>query len=270
MAATVNRTSSATDLLRSVSTTWDLLLAITLRDIRVRYQGTFLSFIWWIARPLTLGTVLYIALGRVLGLRADVPNYSIFLLSALFPWFWFSSSILQATGIFVGNGGLLKKVRFPKLILPLSAVLFNTSQFLLTLPILIGFVLVAGIDPELMWLAGIPALMALQLLLLIGLGTLLATLSVFLRDLGPMVDVALLLLFYLSAIIFPLDLVPPEFRWVMALNPVAPLIDAWRNLFLHGEFIDGAIWPVLIITAASLAVGLFAFNKLERHFADAL
>ena len=270
MAATVSKTNTAIDLLRSISTQWDLLQAITRRDIRVRYQGTFLSFIWWIARPLTLGTVLYIALGRVLDLRADVPNYSIFLLSALFPWFWFSGSISQATGIFVGNGGLLKKVRFPKLILPLSAVLFNTSQFLLTLPILIGFVLIAGIDPELMWLVGIPALMALQLLLLIGLGTLLATLNVFFRDVGPMVEVALLLLFYLSAIIFPLSLVPDEFRWVMALNPVAPLIDAWRNLFLHGQFLNGDIWPALVITAGSLVLGLFLFNKLEGHFADAL
>ena len=268
MATIVTRTTSATDLLKSISTTWDLLLAITLRDIRARYQGTVLSFIWWIARPLTLGTVLYFALGKVL--RIDIPNYSVFLLSALFPWFWFAGSIQQATGIFVGNGGLLKKVRFPKLILPLSAVLFNTSQFLLTLPILIGFVLVAGISPSTAWILGIPALIALQFLLLVGLGTLLATLNVFFRDLGPMVEVALLLLFYLSAIIFPLDLVPDEFRPVLALNPVAPLIDAWRNLFLHGEFIDGAIWPALVITAASLALGLYLFNKLERHFADAL
>jgi len=270
MAATVTQSDSKPGLLQSLSTTWDLLDAITRRDIRVRYQGTVLSFIWWIARPRTLGTVLYIALGRVLDLRADVPNYSIFLLSALFPWFWFSGSVQQATGVFVANGGLMKKVRFPKLILPLSAVLFNTSQFLLTLPILIGFVLIAGISPSTTWIVGIPALIALQLLLLIGIGILLATLNVFFRDLGPMVDVALLLLFYLSAIIFPLDLVPPEFRWVMALNPVAPLIDAWRNLFLYGEFLDGAIWPSLMITAGSLTLGLYLFNKLERHFADAL
>ena len=268
MAATVTQTTSATDLLRSVSRTWDLLMAITLRDIRVRYQGTVLSFIWWIARPLTLGTVLYFALGRVL--RLDIPNYSVFLLSALFPWFWFAGSIGQATGSFVSNGGLLKKVRFPKLILPLSAVLFNTSQFLLTLPILIGFVLIAGISPSATWIIGIPALLALQLLLLIGLGTLLATLNVFFRDLGPLVEVSLLLLFYLSAIIFPLDLVPDKFRPILALNPVAPLIDAWRNLFLYGEFLDGAIWPALLITAISAALGLFVFNKLEGHFADAL
>lgn len=268
MAATVTQGSNVADMLRSVSRTWDLLLAVTLRDIRVHYQGTVLSFIWWIARPLTLGLVLYFALGRVL--RLDIPNYSVFLISALFPWFWFSGSIQQATGIFVGNKGLLTKVRFPKLILPLSAILFNTSQFLLTLPILMGFVLVAGISPSVTWIYGIPALVALQLLLLIGLGTLLATLNVFFRDLGPIVEVALLLLFYLSAIIFPLDLVPDEFRPIMALNPVAPLIDAWRNLFLYGEFLDGAIWPSLLITVVSLSLGLLAFNKLERFFADAL
>lgn len=268
MAGNIVQTSSAPGLLTSLSTSWDLLLAITVRDMRVRYQGTVLSFIWWIARPLTLGTVLYFALGRVL--KLDIPNYSVFLLSALFPWFWFSSSVQQATGIFVGNSGLLKKVQFPKIILPLSAVFFNTVQFLLTLPILILYVLIAGIDAELTWIAGIPALMALQLLLIIGLAVLLASLNVFVRDLGPLVEVVLLLLFYVSAIIFPLDRVPDSFRPLLALNPVAPLIDGWRNLFLYGQFPDADIWPTVLLTAIVLAAGLFTFRRLEGHFADAL
>jgi len=269
--SSLEATPSASALARfseSFATTWNLLSAITMRDIRVRYQGTFLSFIWWVARPLALGLVLYFALGRVL--RLDIPNYSIFLISALFPWFWFSGSVSGATGSFVGNAGLLKKVRFPKLVLPLSSVFFNTVQFFVTIPILVGLVLAAGIDPEPMWLVGVPALVALQLLFICGLGILLATLNVFLRDLGPTVEVVLLLLFYVSAIIFPLDYVPSEFEPLMALNPVAPLIDAWRNLFLYGEFIDGAIWPTLVATALGVVLAFAAFTKLERYFADAL
>ena len=94
------------------------------------------------------------------------------------------------------------------LILPLSAVFYNTVQFLLTLPILAVFVVVAGIEPDVTWVVGIPILLILQFLLVVGLGTLLASLNVFFRDLGPLLDVVLLLMFYTSAVIFPLSRVP--------------------------------------------------------------
>lgn len=254
---------------RSTTAAWDLLLAVTVRDLRVRYQGTFFSYVWWIARPLALGLVLYFALGQVL--RVGVPNYPVFLIAGLFPWFWFSTSIQQAAGSFLGNGGLIKKVTFPKLILPLSAVLFNTAQFLMTLPIIAVFVVVAdGTQLHLVWLAGIPTLMAVQLLLLIGLGTLLASLNVFLRDIGPMLDVVLLLMFYLTGIIFPLERVPERYQWVIDLNPLAPLIGAWRGLFVNGKMPDFAIWPTLLLAVVALTAGLAIFHKLEKHFADAL
>ena len=268
MEATATRRFSLVEAAKSTSTAWDLLIAVTARDLRVRYQGTVLSFIWWIARPLALGLVLYFALSRVL--RVDVPNYSVFLISALFPWFWFSGSIQQAAGSFVVNGGLLKKVQFPRLILPLSAVLFNTFQFLLTLPVLGVFVLAAGIEPDVSWAIGIPMLLALQLLLLTGLGTLLATLNVFFRDLAPMLDVVLLLMFYMSAVIFPLDRVPERFKPMLVLNPVAPLIDSWRNLFLDGRLPGADLWPSLVLTGVVLTLGLTTFRRLEKHFADAL
>jgi ABC-type polysaccharide/polyol phosphate export permease len=266
--ATAPRPFGLAGAMRSTASAWDLLVAITLRDIRVRYQGTFFSTIWWIARPLALGLVLYFALGRVL--RLDIPNYSVFLISALFPWFWFSGAVQQSAGTFVGNGGLIKKVRFPRLILPASAVVFNTAQFLVTLPILVGFVLAAGIDPAPEWALGIPMLLALQFVLLMGLGTLLASINVFFRDLGPMLDVAIMLLFYMSAVIFPLDRVPDSFRPMLAFNPVAPLVDSWRNLFLYGQLPNGDLWPAVGLTAAAVALGLFAFRSLEKYFADAL
>ncbi len=252
----------------SASSAWDLLTAIASRDVRVRYQGTLFSYIWWVARPLAQGAVLFFALKEVL--RLDVPNYSVFLLSAIFPWQWFAGSVSQATGSFAANGGLLKKVRFPRLILPFSSILVNSLQFLLTLPILTGFIFLAGLKPDVIWLLGIPVLFAIQLLLIVGLGTLLASLSVFVRDLAPMLDVVLVLMFYLSAIIYPLDRVPPRFKPFVLLNPVATLLDAWRNLIVFGTFPGLDIWPALALTAAVLVLGFTSFRMLESHFADAL
>lgn len=268
MEATATRRSGLAAAARSTSTAWDLLIAVTARDLRVTYQATFLSYLWWIARPLALGVVLYFALGRVL--RLDIPNYSVFLLSALFPWFWFSGSIQQAAGAVIANGGLLKKVRFPRLILPLSAVFYNTVQFLLSLPVLALFVLVSGIEPDVAWIVGIPLLFALQLLLLIGLGTLLAALSVFLKDLRPLLGVVLLLGFYVSPIIYPLERVPDEFKTILLLNPVAPLLQGWRELFLEGTVPGTELWPTVVLTGVLLALGLGVFHALEKYFADAL
>lgn len=268
MEATATRSSGLAAAARSTSTAWDLLIAVTARDLRVTYQATFLSYLWWIARPLALGFVLYFALGRVL--RLDIPNYSVFLLSALFPWFWFTGSVQQSAGVLIANSGLLKKVRFPRLILPLSAVFFNTVQFLLALPVLALFVLVSGIEPDVAWVVGIPLLFALQLLLLIGLGTLLASLSVFFKDLRPLLGVVLLLGFYVSPIIYPLERVPDQFKTFLLLNPVAPLLEGWRKLFLEGSLPGTGLWPTVVLAAVLLVLGLGVFRALEKYFADAL
>lgn len=247
---------------------WDLLLALTARDIKARYQGTFFSFIWWIARPLALGLVLYFALGRVL--RFEIPSYGVFIMSGLFAWFWFSGSVSASASSIVANGGMIKKVPFPRLILPLSAVFFNTAQFAMTLPILTLFVFISGLEPSPAWLAGIPILVATQLVLLIGIGMLLAAINVFFRDLSAMLEVMLVLMFYLTPIIYPLQRVPPEFRSYMKLNPVAPLIDAWHDLFVSGTFSVTDLWPSYLFAIGFVVVGLAVFRRLEDHFADAL
>ena len=256
-------------------TAWDLLVAVTLRDLKVKYQGTVLSYIWWIARPLALGMVLYFALGRVLRLDVEgsdvyVANYGVFLLAGLFPWFWFSGAVQQSASAIVANGGLLKKVRFPRLILPLSAVFFNTVQFLLTLPILIIFVLFAGINPDITWAVGIPLLLGLQLVMLMGLGMLVAALNVFFRGLGPLIEVVRLLMFYTSGVIFPLERVPERFQPIVKLSPMTTLLEAWRDLFLRGSLPGLELWPAVVGTAVVVVIGVTTFRTLERFFADAL
>jgi ABC-type polysaccharide/polyol phosphate export permease len=250
------------------SSAWDLLVAITSRDLRVKYHGTFLSYFWWIARPLTLGIVLYFALNRVL--KLDVPNHAVFLLSALFPWFWFQSAMHSSTGVFIGNAGLLKKVSFPRIILPLSVVAGSTFEFLVTLPVLAIFVLINGINADWTWLIGIPVLVALQFALLAGLGIAAATINVFFRDLAPALDSVLTLLFYVSPIIYPLDQVPDKMKPVLLLNPMVPLIEAWRDLFLYGDLPSWDIWPSVVLTAVAIAAGLLILRAAERDLADAL
>jgi homopolymeric O-antigen transport system permease protein len=136
--------------------------------------------------------------------------------------------------------------------------------------VLVLFVLVAGERPEATWLIGIPALFVLQALLLIGCGQFVAAVHVLFRDLGPILDVGLTLAFYISPVIYPLDRVPERTRTLLSLNPLAPLLEAWRNLMVSGDLPGLDLWPTLLFTAIMLVVGRLVFRSLEKYFADAI
>lgn len=253
---------------RSTSSAWDLLLALTVRDLRVKYHGTFLSYFWWIGRPLALGVVMYFALGHVL--NVNVPHYAVFLLAALFPWFWFQGALGAATSSFVANSGLVKKVRFPRAILPLSAVLGQSFEFVATLPVLVLLIVASGITPTWEWIVGVPLLFVVQICVVAGLGSMLACVNVFFRDTQPGLDSFMTLLFYASPIIYPLDRVPDSVRPLMNLNPMVPLIEGWRTVFVDGQLPGLELWPALVFAAAAAVAGMWTLRLTEKSIADAL
>ncbi|MGB2693802.1 MAG: ABC transporter permease [Dehalococcoidia bacterium] len=247
---------------------WELLYLLTQRDLKLRYQDTALGFLWSMAKPLALGMVLYFALQKVV--RIQVPDYHLVLLSGLFPWVWFQTSVFLATGAFAGNGALIKRVRFPKFVLPFSTILNTGIHFLLAIPILIILLGISGKAPSPTWLLGIPILVTIQLGLLMGVILFVASIDVYFRDLEHLTDVFLTLLFYSTPIIYPLSRVPDEWRWVVLMNPLASLIEGWRDLFLHNQLPGLDIWPAVVFAIGALLVGGLVFRRLEPGFVDAL
>ena len=243
----------------------ELVGALTSRELRLRYQGSFFGWAWSLARPLALGFILWFALDKVLGTGITAE----FLLAALFPWFWFQSSVQAAAGTFVGNGGLLSKMRFPRAVLPLSVVLGNTVQFLLALPVLAVFLFASGHEPTRHWLA-LPLIFVLQLALTVGLALFVASITVYFRDLEHIVDVLLNLLFYATPIIYAADRVPDGYTWVTRVNPLAPLIEAWRAILLDGAWPGTDLAYSAGLTVVAVALGWFTFARLEGGFADVL
>lgn len=220
-------------------------------------------------KPLALGAVLYVALSKFVRIQVDEP-YHLVLLTALFPWVWFQTSVLLATPSFAANGALLKKVPFPRVVLPLSTILNYGAHFLLSIPILVILLAVSGRHPTATWLLGVPLLAAVQLALLMGLILLLASIDVFFRDLEHLTEVLLTLAFYATPILYTLDKVPDSWRPVMLVNPMTSLIDAWRDLFLHNALPGADLWPALLFTLAAVVLGGEVFRRLEPGFADAL
>jgi len=251
-----------------VSRAWELLYLLTLRELKLRYQDTALGFLWSLIKPLLLGAVLYVALKQFV--RIEVEDYHLVLLSGLFPWIWFQSSVLIATSSFAVNGGLIKKIAFPRFVLPVSTILNNGVHFLFTIPIMILLLAVSGHYPSPVWIVGVPYLILVQLALLMGVVLVVASIDVFFRDLEHLMEVFLNLLFYVTPIIYPLDKVPDRWQPVLLINPLTSLIEGWRDLFVHNTLPAADLWPALLSMLVVLALGGEVFRRLERGFADAL
>lgn len=254
--------------LQEMRRTWELLFLLTLRDLKLRYQDTILGFVWSLIKPLLLGAVLYLALQRIA--KIDVADYHLVLLTAIFPWFWFQMSVMLATPAFAHNGNLIKKVYFPRFVLPFSVVANNMVHFLISIPILALFILASGDRPSPVWLVGIPLLTLVQLALLMGIVLLVASADVFFRDLEHLVEVLLNLWFYMTPILYPLSMVPDNLKPLIYINPLSPLIESWRRLFMENTLPGFDLWASVGFAVLALAVGGGAFRRLEGGFADAL
>lgn len=251
---------------RSLRNALELLSALTSRDLRLRYQGSIFGWAWTLLRPLALGLILAFALGKVLGTGIT----AVFLLTGLFPWFWFQGAVQQASTSFVGNGGLLKKVRFPRAVLPMSVVLGNTLQFVLAMPVLAAFLVIDGHEPTLAWLAGLPVLFVLQLALTSGIALFVASVTVFFRDLEHIVEVLLNLLFYATPIIYAAGQIPSGYHWILWVNPLAPLAEGWRSVLLDGDYPGTDLFGTLALSVVAIALGWFTFRRTEDALADAI
>jgi ABC-type polysaccharide/polyol phosphate export permease len=207
-----------------------------------------------------------------------MEGYAVFLFSGLLPWLWFSSSLDHAAGVIVGSGSLVKRIMFPAEVLPLVSVLSNMVNMLLSLPLLFVFLLVFGIRPGPV-LAFLPLLLLLQLALTAGLALALAALNVHLRDVAQILTNGLVLLFFLSPILYPVSTVPTTVRLgdmltvplrpLYFLNPVAGLVQSYQNIFFFGREPHWIhLGMVTVCAAVALWGGYRVFDRLRDSLAE--
>jgi len=246
----------------------DLLKLLVKKEITLRYKRTYLGFLWSLLNPLLTALVFFIAFS--IFMRFEVENFILFLLAALFPWTWFSASVTMSAGILIGNISLIKKVIFPKHFLLLAVITAQLVNFIFSLPVLIGLVYYHGSAPALNWLIGIPVLVVVQFALIYGLTLIISMANAFFRDLEYLVAVLVSLLFWMTPIIYPLEMVPERFRWLLVMNPVTYLMQAWRDLFFNNTINWHNISISVITAAVVLLVGLLIFKKLDKKLDEVL
>ncbi len=236
----------------------DLIKVLIAKELKVRYRGTVLGFLCSLANPLAFSLVLYVAFKQVF--RIDIENYPLFILSALFPYQWFSNSTNAASTLFFVNAHLIKKLRFPRYALCVAVVSGDMLHFLVTIPILVSLAFILqGEIPGFVQLIGIPILLVTQASLTLGVVIAIATLNAFFRDLEQFVRVLLLLLLYVTTILFPIDLVPENLTWMLIVNPLAPLFIAWRALF-----VENVLNPLVLAVANAFLVLLIALPVYRK------
>lgn len=231
------------------------------RELKARYRGTFLGFLWSFMTPLMMMGI-YVLVFNVF-MRVQLPHYAVFVLSGLLPWTCFVASLTEGMQALVSNAGLIKKVFLPAQIFPLVTVLANGLHYLLSLPVLMAMMLWTGVGITPAVLA-LPILVVLQLLFTYGLALALSSLAVQFRDLTHIVPNLLMMWFYVTPILYDSSMVPSAFAPYVRLNPLAGLINAYRGVCLLGtwpspSFLTG--FSALALLTLSLGMRLFVSRK---------
>lgn len=246
----------------------DLLRAWTERIIRARYQQSILGGLWIVIQP--LATVAMFSTIFTLFIPVDTGSvpYPVFSYVALTPWMLLVSSLGDMTESVVGNMQLVTKIYFPREILPLSSLLARLLDFLIAFTLIL-FMMLAYKLPlfQLTWMF-LPAILMVQLILIIGLGLLLAAANVFYRDIRSLLTLGTQLWFYGSPIIYPVELVPAHLRFFYYLNPMSGILEAYRTVLLHNSYPGFPFLLSSIMAAAVFLSGIWFFKRVEFQFAD--
>ena len=245
------------------------------RELRARYMGSLLGGLWALVTPLILILIYMLVFSEVMrGKLADGSgqplDYGLFLCTGILIWGFFSEVVTSCQGVFLEYSNLLKKMNFPRITLPVIVLLTATFNFLLIAGLFVLLLLILGRFPGPAMLSFIP-LLTIQQGLAVGLGILLGTLHVFFRDIGQAWTVGLTLWFWLTPIVYHIDIIPEQYRSLVQLNPLTALYLSYQGVVLQGRWPDWGtlVYPTLV-AAALLAIGLAVFLRLSGDMVDEL
>ena len=241
-----------------------LIKHLTWRHLAARYRGSSLGFAWSLLNPLILMGV-YTFVFRYI-FRATVPGvpFPVFLLTGILAWNFFSSAALNAAVSLVSGASLINKAAFPRIALPVSAVLASAVNYAVTIPILIAFGMLFGVFPTFLLLL-LPGALLLILLLAIGVGALLSALMPFFNDLQHLIEVALTIWFFLTPVVYPMSQVPEGLAPFYRLNPMVGLIELVHSVFLGQDLPFRSLATAVAGVVVVLGAGLLVFRRVAKH-----
>jgi ABC-2 type transport system permease protein len=244
-----------------------LVRKLVFKDLKLKYRGSVLGFLWSLVNPLIMIGVYFGAFRYIL--HNNTPGFVFLVMLGILAWTFFSTAAMMSTGAIADNGPLLKSVFFPRAILPIATVLFNFAQYLLMavvfLPLMLILFRIAPAPPMLAY----PIFLALQVVFTIGLALILATGTTFFRDVRHLLEVALAVLFWTTPIVYELDQAPARLRPFILASPLSSYVVAYKDVFFYRRWPEPLVWTFAIAYAIiAFAVGAALLLKFEDRFAE--
>lgn len=250
----------------------ELLSIFVWRDIKVRYKQTAIGALWVVLQPFITMVVFSVIFGKFAGFNQKTPGglpYPIYTFCALLPWQLFARALQSASNSLVANRGLITKVYFPRLTIPLSSVLGGLVDFAIAFVFLIAMMLWYGVSPSLLPLTSLPFFTLLAILTAFAIGLWLSALNVEYRDVAHTMPFLTQIWFYATPIVYPTTMIPEKYQLIFALNPMTGVIEGFRWALLGDTNPPGPMLAVsAVVVVVLLVTGLWYFRKMERTFAD--
>ena len=245
----------------------ELIRNLVFKDLKLKYRGSLFGFLWSLMNPLLMLVVYMIAFTKIMEVRTE--GFVFLLMLGIVAWTFFASSASMGAGAIVDNGGLLKTVHFPRAVLPISSVLFNLAQYLLTIAVFLPVMLIVYHRPLRGVMLLFPVIVFMQVAMTIGLVLAISAGTAFFRDIRHFLEIALMVMFWTTPIIYDFQRIPKPWRWPVLLSPMSPFVLAYQQIFYYGRLPDPEVCIVGALYATVAFFGGFAiFTRVQHDFVE--
>lgn len=246
----------------------DMLSNLVKKDLRTRYKGSVLGFLWTFVNPL-LQLMVYTLVFSVI-LKSEIPKYYIHLFVALVPWLFFSTCLTASSSCIIGNKDLIKKIYFPRIIIPISVVNGAFMNMIFTMIVVFVVLIFSGIGIS-KYIILLPFIMILEYLLALGISFIVSALNVYFRDLEHILGIVTMAWMYATPVLYSIDIVPESMKTLFNLNPMTPIVAAFREILYNKVMPDFShMWLILFWSISFIVLGYIVFQKLQKGFVEEL
>lgn len=246
----------------------EMIYMLVRREIRGRYKGSILGFFWTFLNPLLQFIVYAVVFSTIM--RMNIEQFYIYLFIAFVPWFFLATAIPQGAVCIQAQSNLVQKIYFPRMVLPISTVFTAFVNMLLSELVVFVVLVLSGFGISYHIIA-LPVVWFIQLLFVLGIVLIVSALTVYIRDLAHILDIVVMAWFYATPIVYPPEMLPTQFLWLMQINPMYGIIDGYRKILYYKCWPDFSLMIMAcILGLITIAVGIVVFQRLQRGFAEEL
>ncbi len=246
-----------------------MIFSLVKKDLRGRYKGSVLGFLWTFINPL-MQLVVYTFVFTYI-MKAGIDKYYLYLFVALIPWIFFSSSLTGGSSSIVAQKDLIKKIYFPREVIPISYVTSCFVNMLLCFCIIFPVMLVAGVPLNPLALLCLPVILIVEYFLALGIAMLASAVTVYFRDMEHILGIVSMIWMYLTPLFYSIDMIPERFRFVYHFNPMSSIISCYRDVFYYARVPDlTSLLEAVLLGVFFLVIGMLVFGKLKKGFAEEL